>query len=50
MNILGFEVTQRNLLLAGGILVILMAAIILHSQAMSQGIPPATTQPCAICH
>jgi hypothetical protein len=50
MNVLGVELTTKNVMIAGGVLGLVLVAIIVHAQAIGWGIPPASTQLCMICH
>jgi hypothetical protein len=50
MNVLGVELTTKNIMITAGVLGLVLVAIIVHAQAIGWGIPPASTQPCMICH
>ena len=50
MKVLGTELTTKNLMLMGGVLGLVIVAIIVHAQAIGWGVPPTTTQPCMFCH
>ncbi len=50
MNVLGVELTTKNVILIAGALGLVLIAIIVHAQAIGWGIPPDSTQPCMFCH
>ncbi|MEE8355181.1 MAG: hypothetical protein V3S09_05075 [Candidatus Bathyarchaeia archaeon] len=50
MKVLGMELTTKNVMIAAGVLGLVLVAVIVHAQAISWGIPPASSQPCMICH
>ena len=50
MNVLGVELTTRNISLTVGVLGLILVAIIVHAQAVRWGIPANSTQPCMLCH
>ena len=50
MNVLGVELTTKNIMITAGVLGLVLVAIIVHAQAIGWGIPPASTQPCMVYH
>ena len=50
MNVFGYEMSTRSFMIALGILGLICVSLWLHSQAIGWGIPPASTQPCMVCH
>jgi len=50
MNVFGYEVSTRGVLIALGVLGLIAVSLWLHSQAIGWGMPPASTQPCMVCH
>lgn len=50
MNVLGVELTTKNILLTVGVLGLVLVAIIIHAQAIGWGMTTASTQPCMLCH
>ena len=50
MNVLGVELTTKNIILTAGVLGLILVVIIVHAQAVGWGIPATSTQPCMLCH
>jgi hypothetical protein len=50
MNVLGVELTTKNIILTAGVLGLILVAIIVHAQAVGWEILATSTQPCMLCH